>query len=136
MAIEKGVSELRLVVTTDDYDTAVAFYRDTLGMAVVGVYDSPGGRVTILDGGRATMEIAEPGHAAYVDEVEVGRRTAGHIRVALRVGDAAAATEAAVAAGASLIAPPTETPWRSQNSRLDGPAGLQLTLFEELGPGG
>lgn len=77
------MSEMRLVVTTDDYDTAVAFYRDTLGMALVGVYDSPGGRVTILDGGRATMEIAEPGHAAYVDEVEVGRQAAGHIRVAL-----------------------------------------------------
>ena len=29
-------------------------------------------------------------------------------------------------------APPVETPWRSLNSRLDAPAGLQITLFEEL----
>jgi hypothetical protein len=37
-----------------------------------------------------------------------------------------------VAAGAELVAPPTETPWRSLNSRLEAPAGLQITLFEEL----
>ena len=37
-----------------------------------------------------------------------------------------------VAAGATLVAEPTETPWRSLNSRLDAPAGLQITLFEEL----
>ena len=35
-------------------------------------------------------------------------------------------------AGAHLIAAPTETPWRSLNSRLDAPAGLQITLFQEL----
>jgi hypothetical protein len=29
---------------------------------------------------------------------------------------------------------PVETPWGSRDSHLDGPAGLQLTLFEELDP--
>jgi lactoylglutathione lyase len=33
-----------------------------------------------------------------------------------------------------VVAEPTETPWRSLNARLEAPAGLQLTLFEELGP--
>lgn len=127
-----GVRAMRLVVTAPDYEAALAFYRDVLGMREIGVFSSPGGKVTILDAGRATLEIGDPGHAAYVDEVEVGRRVAGHIRVALQVGDAAATTDAAVAAGAQLLAPATETPWRSLNSRLEGPAGLQLTLFEEL----
>ena len=72
--------------------------------------------------------------AAYVDEVEVGRRVAGHVRVAFQVNDATAATDRLVAGGAALIAGPVETPWRSLNARLDGPAGLQLTLFEELDP--
>ena len=45
-------------------------------------------------------------------------------------------TDTLLAAGASLIAAPTETPWRSLNSRLEAPAGLQLTLFEELGAAG
>jgi predicted enzyme related to lactoylglutathione lyase len=130
--MEPRVLEMRLVVTADDYDAALAFYRDVLGMPELGAFSSPGGRVTILDAGRATLELADPPHAAYVDEVEVGRRVAGHVRVALQVPDAAAATERAVAAGAELIAPPVATPWRSLNARLNGPAGLQLTLFEEL----
>ena len=95
---------------------------------------SPGGRVTLLDAGRATIELADPPHAAYVDEVEVGRRVAGHIRVAFEVADAVAMTARLAAAGASVLAEPVETPWRSLNSRLEGPAGLQLTLFEALEP--
>jgi lactoylglutathione lyase len=129
-----NVSELRLVVTTEDYDAAVAFYRDTLGLSESAEYLSEDqGRVIILDAGRATLEIADPGHAVYVDEVEVGRRVAGQVRVAFCVPDAAAATDTLTGAGAVLIAPPTRTPWNSLNSRLNGPAGLQLTLFQDLG---
>jgi len=129
-----NVSELRLVVTTEDYDAAVAFYRDTLGLSESAEYLSEDqGRVIILDAGRATLEISDPGHAAYVDDVEVGHRVAGHVRVAFGVPDAASATEQLTEAGATLIAAPTRTPWNSLNSRLNGPAGLQLTLFQDLG---
>ena len=130
-----GVLEMRLVVTTPEYDEAITFYRDALAMPELGVFGSPdGGRVTILDAGRATLEIGDPTNAAYVDEVEVGRRVAGHVRVAFGVHDARAATDRSLTAGATLIAPPVETPWRSLNARLEGPAGLQLTLFEALEP--
>jgi catechol 2,3-dioxygenase-like lactoylglutathione lyase family enzyme len=129
-----NVSEMRLVVTTEDYDAAVAFYRDTLGLSESAEYLSEDqGRVLILDAGRATLEISDPGHAVYVDDVEVGRRVAGHVRVAFGVPDAASATEQLTEAGATLIAAPTRTPWNSLNSRLNGPAGLQLTLFQDLG---
>ena len=130
--MDSGVTETRLVVTASDYEAAVSFYRDVLGMPEIGAFSSPGGHVTILDGGRATLELADAAHAAYVDEVEVGRRVAGHVRVAFQVRDGDAATARALAGGAELIAPPVETPWRSRNARLGGPAGLQLTLFEEL----
>jgi len=130
-----GVRQLRLVVTAADYDEALAFYRDTLGLPELAAFAVAGGRVSILDAGRATLEITDPIHAAYIDEVEVGRRVAGHIRVALEVDDVTVATNELVAAGATLIAAPTETPWRSRNARLDGPGDLQLTLFQELGPG-
>ena len=132
--MDNGVLEMRLVVTAPDYVAALAFYRDVLGMAQLADFSSERGRVALLDGGRATLELTDPGNAAYVDEVEVGRRVAGHVRVALRVADARAAAERAVAAGAELLAPPAETPWQSLNARLEGPAGLQLTLFEELDP--
>jgi predicted enzyme related to lactoylglutathione lyase len=69
-----------------------------------------------------------------IDEVEVGRRgVAPRLRVAFEVPDAAAATAAAERGGAALVAPPTRTPWNSLNSRLEAPAGLQVTLFQELG---
>lgn len=133
MSDQPAVRELRLVVTADDYDAALHFYRDVLGLTERGASTSPGGRVTILDAGRATLELADPSHAAFIDEVEVGRRVAGHIRVAFQVDDSAVATARLAVAGAEVIAEPTRTPWNSLNSRLEAPGALQLTLFSELG---
>ncbi len=89
------------------------------------------GRVSILEAGRATLELLDPEHAAFVDEVEVGRRVAGRVRIALEVGDSGATTATLEAAGATVLAEPTRTPWGSLNARLDAPGGLQLTLFTE-----
>lgn len=130
--MDDGVGEMRLVVTAPDYDEALRFYRDVLGLRELGAFDDGGGRVSILDAGRATLELSDVPHAEHVDHLEVGRRVAGHIRVAFQVSDAATTTRELVAAGATLVAPPVETPWHSLNARLDAPAGLQLTLFQEL----
>ena len=127
-----GVRELRLVVTAPDYDDALRFYRDVLGLPELAVFSSPSGRVTLLDAGRATLELTDPANADFIDEVEVGRRVAGHIRVAFEVEDSVAAAAALAAAGASILAEPVRTPWNSLNARLVAPAGLQLTLFQEL----
>jgi lactoylglutathione lyase len=135
MSEQPRVRQMRLVVTVDDYDRAVRFYRDTLGMPEEAAFSGEGGHVVILDAGRATLEIADRAHAEYVDRVEVGHRVAGHVRVALEVADASEATGRAAGAGAGVLAEPTRTPWGSLNSRLDGPGGLQLTLFEELSDG-
>jgi len=51
-----SVRELRLVVTAEDYDDALRFYRDVLGLEERAAYNSPDGRVTILEAGRATLE--------------------------------------------------------------------------------
>jgi lactoylglutathione lyase len=128
------VTELRLVVTVDDYEAALTFYRDALRLPEQAAYTAPnGGLVTLLDAGRATIELANAQQADFIDEVEVGRRVAGTIRVAFQVPDAAASTRRLTEGGAELIAPPTRTPWNSLNARLTAPDGLQLTLFEELG---
>ena len=123
------VTEMRLVVTTDDYERALHFYRDLLGLREVAAFTADGGHVTILEAGRATLELADPVHAAYVDRVEVDHRVAGHIRVAFGVDDATVATERLRQAGTEVIAPPIVTPWGSSNARIAGAAGLQLTLF-------
>ncbi|HSK47163.1 MAG TPA: VOC family protein [Coriobacteriia bacterium] len=132
MTLNANVTELRLVVTAPDYDEALRFYRDVLGLRQKEAYAVAGGHVTILEAGRATLEITDPVHAAYIDEVEVGRRVAGHVRVAFRVEDSESLTPALVHAGAVLVAEPVTTPWNSLNSRLEGPGGLQLTLFSDL----
>jgi lactoylglutathione lyase len=128
------VRQMRLVVTAEDYDDALRFYRDVLGLPELAAFSAEGGHVTILDAGRATLEITDPRHAAYIDRVEVGERVAGHVRVAFQVDDAVAVTRTLEAGGARVLAEPVRTPWSSLNARIEGPAGLQLTLFEELEP--
>ena len=126
-----SVRQLRLVVTAADYDVAVTFYRDVLGLEELGSFTGDHGAVTILDAGRATLELSDPAHADHIDEVEVGRRVAGHVRVAFEVDDVDSVTRRLDAAGAAVLAEPVETPWGSRNARLEAPAGLQLTLFED-----
>jgi len=129
------VIQLRVVVEAEDYDEAVRFYRDVLGLPEEAAFAGNGdARVAILDAGRATLEIANPAQKRMIDSVEVGRDVAPRIRIAFEVADSAATTDALVAAGAELIASPRETPWRSMNSRLSAPAGLQITIFQELEP--
>ncbi|HEX2221880.1 MAG TPA: VOC family protein [Candidatus Limnocylindria bacterium] len=124
---------MRLVVEAADYAEAVRFYRDVLGLPEeLAVAGEDGAHVTILEAGRATLELANPAQKRMIDMVEVGRQVAPKLRVAFEVADSAGATRRLVAAGATLIAPPTETPWRSLNSRLAAPAGLQITVFQEL----
>jgi lactoylglutathione lyase len=129
------VKQLRLVVTVGDYDEALHFYRDVLGLTEEAAFAADGGRVSILGAGRATLEITDKPHAAYIDKVEVGRRVAGHIRVAFEVEDSPAVTRELERAGATVMAQPTVTPWNSLNARLEAPGHLQLTIFQELGEG-
>ncbi len=128
------VREMRLVVTADDHAEAVHFYRDVLGLPELASYSSPDGEVVILDAGRATLEIADRAQAEFIDRVEVGRRVAGHIRVAFEVADTAATARLLAEAGAEVLAEATPTPWNTSNARLNGPAGLQLTLFSDARP--
>ena len=128
------IKQLRLGVEAEDFDQAVEFVRDVLGMPEEFHVESEGGaEVIALQAGRATLEIVNPRQRLLIDDLEVGREVSRSIRVAFEVADAATTTDVAVEAGAELLAPPTETPWRSLNSRLEAPAGLQITLFEELG---
>ncbi|MBD7956622.1 TetR family transcriptional regulator [Microbacterium sp. Sa4CUA7] len=136
VAPEGRVRQLRLVVRADDFEGAVGFYRDVVGMPQAEAYEADGGaRVVILEGGRATLEIANAAQVAFIDDVETdGDAPSDRVRVALEVDDSAAAARRLAAAGATVQASARVTPWRSLNARLRGPADLQLTLFQELGP--
>jgi lactoylglutathione lyase len=127
------VGELRLVLTVEDFETALSFYRDTLGLEPLHAWEAEeDGRVAILAAGKATLELVDEGQARAIDLIEVGRRVAGPVRVALAVQDSGATAERLVEAGAELLGGPVETPWKDLNVRLRAPDGMQLTLFTVL----
>lgn len=128
---ESPVRELRLALTVENYDEAVAFYRDVLGLRLLESWDEPGSGA-VLDAGHATLELLSVPQAELVDEVEVGSRVAGPVRIALEVADSAEAAQRLVAGGAEALAEPVVTPWRHRNVRLRAPDGMQLTLFTVL----
>lgn len=127
------VRHLRVVVEAADYAEAVRFYRDVLGMdeeaAFAGEADD---RVAILLAGSASLEIASPRHREIIDDIEAGGQPSPRIRLAFEVDDAAAVTRDLADAGATVVAEPVLTPWQSLNARLDAPAGLQVTVYQEL----
>lgn len=125
----RGVTELRVALTVADFDTAVAFYRDALGLPQVADWSSSDGRVMLLEAGRATLELLDQPQAATVDMIEAGRRVSGFVRIALEVADSDGTARRLVAAGADEVAPAVTTPWGDRNARVRAPDGMQLTLF-------
>jgi catechol 2,3-dioxygenase-like lactoylglutathione lyase family enzyme len=123
-----AVKELRLALTVDDYEAAVAFYRDALGLDELEIW-TEGGRGVLLNAGRATIELVDQVHAETIDRIEVGRRVAGPVRLALEVENSEVTADALERAGGELLGGPVETPWRDRNVRVRAPDGMQLTLF-------
>jgi catechol 2,3-dioxygenase-like lactoylglutathione lyase family enzyme len=126
--------QLRLIIETDEFDEAVHFYRDVLGMPEQPAFASGGDdRVAILHAGIATIEVASPAHARNIDEVEGAPPGDGVVlRLALEVDDTPATVALTEDAGATTLAPPVTTPFRTLNARVQGPAGWQVTYFQEL----
>jgi catechol 2,3-dioxygenase-like lactoylglutathione lyase family enzyme len=124
-----GVTELRIALTVQDFDQALAFYRDALGLDQIADWSSGTGRVVLLDAGRATLELLDDAQAETVDAIEAGRRMSGTVRLAVQVADSEDLAARLVAAGGGQVAPPVLTPWGDRNARVQAPDGMQLTLF-------
>ena len=125
----EDVTELRVALTVSDFDEALAFYRDALGLEQLADWSSGDGRVVLLEAGRATLELFDEAQAETVDAIEADRRVSGTVRLALRVADSEETARRLVAAGAGQVAPPVTTPWGDRNARVRAPDGMQLTLF-------
>ena len=98
------VTELRVALTVEDFDQALAFYRDALGLEQVADWSSESGRVVVLDAGRATLELFDQAQAESVDAIEAGRRVSGTVRFAVKVTDSEDMARRLVAAGAAQVA--------------------------------
>ena len=128
-----GVQELRLVLTVEDFDGALAFYRDELWLEELDMWKTESGRGVLLAAGDATLELVDEAQASAIDEIEVGRRLSGPVRIALQVTDSEATAGRLGDAGVEILAKPVETPWRHRNVRVQAPEDMQLTLFTVLG---
>ena len=124
-----NVTELCVALTVEDFDQALAFYRDVLGLEQLADWSSGTGRVVALDAGRATLELFDQAQAESVDAIEAGRRVSGTVRFAVKVADSEDMAVRLVAAGAGRVPPPVMTPWGDRNARVQAPDGMQLTLF-------
>lgn len=135
MRLAQPPRQLRLIIETADFDSALRFYRDVLGMPEQPAFATEGDdHVAILHAGIATIELATPSHARAIDVIEQvpASDSVPTLRLALEVSDTTEAVAASEASGAAVIAPPTETPFRTINARIQGPAGWQITFFHEL----
>ena len=123
--------ELRVVLTVPDFEEAVTFYRDAVGLEQLADWSGDDGRVILLDGGHATLELFDERQAESVDRIEAGRRASGQVRLAVEAADLDSASRRLLAAGAKAEAAPVVPPWGGRNARLLTPDGMQLTLFSE-----
>jgi len=123
-------TELRIILTVDNLEETIKFYRDSLGLETSKEWHEQTGNGIILDAGRASLELIDSRHAATIDEIEAGERVAGPVRLAFKVGNAIdTAGEKLAAAGAIKIAAVKQAPW-SKVQRMQDPSGMQFTLFE------
>jgi catechol 2,3-dioxygenase-like lactoylglutathione lyase family enzyme len=130
MADPTSVLELRVAVTTGEYERLVKFYCAGLGLEPAAIWNNGEGHALILDMGKATLELFDEAQADTIDGLEAGKRVSGRIRFALQVPDLKAAMERLLAHGATLVHEPVMTPWGDYNVRLQDPDGMQITLFQ------
>ena len=133
MGGEGPVRELRVALTAEDFEGAVALYGEALGLRMVKEWDEPHGREAIFAAGPATIEVIDSPQAEYIDEVEVGERVSGPVRLALGVADVEGAACSLMDRGAAAVGEAVKTPWGDFNRHLRAPDGMQLTLFEQDG---
>ncbi len=121
--------ELRTVISVDDFEGTLRFYRDVIGMPVADEWDTEMGHGILLEAGRATLEIFDRKQQRSIDLLEAGREVSGDVRLAIKVEDVDDTYHRAVVDGTPLESHPIDAPWGDRIARLRSPHGLQLTLF-------
>jgi methylmalonyl-CoA/ethylmalonyl-CoA epimerase len=109
----------------------IKYYTETVGLNISKEWHEASGNGVILEAGKASLELIDKSHAARIDEIEVGKRVAGPVRLAFNIGahNIEKASEKWISGGATKLADIKQAPW-SKVIRLEDPSGMQLTLFE------
>ena len=124
------VLELRVAITTKDFDQLASFYRLGLGLQPAQEWPADQGRALVLHLGRATLEIFDEQQSQTVDQVEVGHPISGRVRFALQVPDLESAMGRLVSHGAKMVHPPVITPWGDTTVRFVDSDGMQITIYQ------
>ncbi|MFC4605092.1 VOC family protein [Rhodococcus kronopolitis] len=108
----------RVILRPADYPTTLAFYRDTLGLAIAREY--PGG--TVFYAGQSMIEVAAHGAA--------GGPSHFHGALWLQVRDLEQARSGLVAGGVPLVRDAQREPWGLHEMWLADPDGVPIVLVQ------
>ncbi|BBE70729.1 VOC family protein [Oharaeibacter diazotrophicus] len=124
-----------VTVLVDDYDRALAFYRDGLGFAVVADTDLGGGKRWVLVAPRPDSEtrllLARAGDDAQ--RARIGDQTGGRVFLFLETDDFAADRARVAAAGATFLEDPRREAYGTVAVFRD-PYGNTWDLIEPAAP--
>lgn len=124
-----------VTVLVDDYDRALAFYRDGLGFAVVADTDLGGGKRWVLVAPRPDAEtrllLARAGDDAQ--RVRIGDQAGGRVFLFLETDDFAGDHARVAAAGATFLEAPRREPYGTVAVFRD-PYGNTWDLIEPAAP--
>lgn len=125
------IKELRIILTTDQLEETIRFYREQMGLTTSKEWRESTGNGIILEAGRASLELVDSLHAELIDSIEVGQRIAGPVRLAFNLGTGIEEVGSHLGKnGAKLLSGVKQAPW-SKVQRLEDPSGMQFTLFEK-----
>ncbi len=134
--VRPRVSELRLVIEANDWDAAVEFYRDALGLSLREGYANDESAQIILEAGTASIELVHPDlPSARADgdvPTELDSPPSPRLRLVIRSDDARETAAALVAVGAEVVEDPHLTTIGTVKARVVGPDQMPITVFQPL----
>jgi catechol 2,3-dioxygenase-like lactoylglutathione lyase family enzyme len=110
----------RLLLRPADLDRSLAFYRDTLGLAVYREFGEAGQRGVVFFLGGGLLEVSGRAESP----------TAPNLALWLQVRDVDAAHDELVAKGVNVDRPPVTEPWGLREMWVRDPDGLRLAIIE------
>jgi NAD(P)-dependent dehydrogenase (short-subunit alcohol dehydrogenase family) len=131
---DPGVQGLRVVLTVEDFDRALSFYRDGMKLPIADQWISETSKGILFQAGEATLELINSTQAQEIDQIEAADHAAGAVRLAFTVPDGDAAAHDLLTHGAVSRSDPVVTPWHHRNQRLSAPPHvhdpIQITLSQ------
>ena len=120
-----GIAEI-----VDDFEAAVRFYRDVLGLAVEA--KQPGGYAEVKLAGVLHFGLWQRAHAARAVGVAPERIALG-VTLGLEVDAVDGAAAALAGRGIALLQPPHDEPWGQRTARFLSPSGMLCEVSETPG---